>query len=567
MSTAASLQTLAAKPKALSSLAHTGLLLQRKCACGSPTLSLTGECAECKGDKRLQTKLAIGASNDPLEQEADRVADQVLAAPANPAVSDSPPRIQRASHAADAAAQDAPASVDRVLASSGKPLDAPLRHDMEQRFGHDFSRVRVHADNAAALSTREVNARAYTVGQDIAFGAGQFAPATREGRRLLAHELTHVAQQGAGTLRREVELDVFDSGEFSDEELNAYLAKFGPDNIEDNSDSDDKARTLVRRILDGKRQPPDADKLILMIREMQSGYTGNDDERAILNILVKSEKSAAGWPRLAELFAPGTGLDPKKLDSDFDGAEEDDLRALYDRNFEGGSKAALQGSRKLRSATSDATAKPSGEGKAGDAAPAASDGGAAAPVDAVEEKAPGPECGNPIDWVGDSPVPVSITASSVVDFSSQLDFALKGNPHMQSVVNLNPNPTRDAKGRVTGIKLQLKTTIIRPRFVEGHKTPARDKALIVRAVEAIKVHEEKHRDASRAAMQKAVCDSIGKTLKETDAIIKKAQCDLEPKEQERIDAQEGIIEWIKDRTGAITDFKLVGIKQNYHVCK
>ena len=78
MSTAAPLQTLAAKPKALSNSTHAGLLLQRKCACGSPTASLTGECTECRSKKRLQTKLSIGASNDPLEQEADRVAEQVV---------------------------------------------------------------------------------------------------------------------------------------------------------------------------------------------------------------------------------------------------------------------------------------------------------------------------------------------------------------------------------------------------------------------------------------------------------------------------------------------------------
>ena len=77
MSTAAPLQTLAAKTKPLSTSTHAGLLLQRKCACGSQTTSLTGECAECKSKKRLQTKLAIGASNDPLELEADRVSEQV----------------------------------------------------------------------------------------------------------------------------------------------------------------------------------------------------------------------------------------------------------------------------------------------------------------------------------------------------------------------------------------------------------------------------------------------------------------------------------------------------------
>ena len=68
---------------------------------------------------------------------------------------------------------------------------------MEQRFGHDFSRVRVHSGPAAEQSAREVNANAYTVSHDIVFGAGRFAPSTPEGRRLIAHELTHVVQQTA----------------------------------------------------------------------------------------------------------------------------------------------------------------------------------------------------------------------------------------------------------------------------------------------------------------------------------------------------------------------------------
>ena len=69
---------------------------------------------------------------------------------------------------------------------------------MEPRFGHDFSRVRVHADGTAAHAARAMRARAYTIGQDIVFGSGQYAPATTEGQKLLAHELTHVVQQNAG---------------------------------------------------------------------------------------------------------------------------------------------------------------------------------------------------------------------------------------------------------------------------------------------------------------------------------------------------------------------------------
>lgn len=195
MSTAAPLQNTAAKSPFVSKSSHAGLLLQRKCACGnSASSSLSGECGECD-KKRLQKKLSIGASNDPLEQEADRVAEQVLAAPAHTAVSISPPRIQRSAGQATGDAGTAPASVDRVLSGSGRPLDPAIQQDMGQRFGHDFSQVRVHTGAAADQSTRDVYAHAYTVGHNIVFGAGRFAPETPEGRRLVAHELTHVVQQ------------------------------------------------------------------------------------------------------------------------------------------------------------------------------------------------------------------------------------------------------------------------------------------------------------------------------------------------------------------------------------
>jgi len=82
-----------------------------------------------------------------------------------------------------------------VVRSSGKPLDRGTRSFMESRFGHDFGRVRVHTDARAAESARAVNAHAYTVGHDIVFADGRFDPSARAGRRLLAHELTHVVQQ------------------------------------------------------------------------------------------------------------------------------------------------------------------------------------------------------------------------------------------------------------------------------------------------------------------------------------------------------------------------------------
>jgi hypothetical protein len=99
-----------------------------------------------------------------------------------------------------AATVSAPSTVHDVVNSTGQPLDRTTRTFMESRFDRDFSRVRVHHDARATRSAAAVNALAYTVGQDIVFGAGQYAPASTAGRELLAHELAHTVQQ-AGTFR------------------------------------------------------------------------------------------------------------------------------------------------------------------------------------------------------------------------------------------------------------------------------------------------------------------------------------------------------------------------------
>ena len=180
-----------------------GAMLQRKCACGGSS-GLTGSCSACEkkklvGGQPLQTQLAINEPGDRYEQEADRIAEQVLATPASAAVSAARPRIQRFSGDDIGQMAAVPASVDQVVASPGRPLDPALQQDMEQRFGHDFDRVRVHSDMTAAQSARDLNAKAYTVGSHIMFGAGQFAPGLPDGRRLIAHELSHVLQQSGPT--------------------------------------------------------------------------------------------------------------------------------------------------------------------------------------------------------------------------------------------------------------------------------------------------------------------------------------------------------------------------------
>lgn len=94
-----------------------------------------------------------------------------------------------------------PPTVHEVLRSPGQPLDSATRAYMEPRFGHDFSGVRVHTDTQAAESARAVNALAYTIGRNVVFGAGQYAPGTTAGQRLLAHELAHVVQQREGAIQ------------------------------------------------------------------------------------------------------------------------------------------------------------------------------------------------------------------------------------------------------------------------------------------------------------------------------------------------------------------------------
>ncbi len=198
MSKTAALQTTSRAASSPSS----GYLLQRACACGGAA-GLAGECEECKTKKflgkPLQTKLAVSQPGDEFEQEADRVAEQVMRMPdaeLNRQHRDiGTPLIQRRATSGDTGVMEAPPIVHNVLNSPGQPLDAATRAFFEPRFGHDFSQVRVHADAEAEASARSINVRAYTVGHHIAFGTGRFAPGTGEGNRLLAHELSHVVQQ------------------------------------------------------------------------------------------------------------------------------------------------------------------------------------------------------------------------------------------------------------------------------------------------------------------------------------------------------------------------------------
>jgi len=158
----------------------------------------------------IQAKLTVTQTGDEFEQHADRLSEQVMRMP-EPALQHAPRggaarprdlpdqsnrRIETKSVQSGGAGRfAAPPMVNDVLAMSGQPLDPATQAFMEPRFGHDFSRVRVHADPGAAASAAAINARAYTTGHHVVFAAGQYRPGTTDGRRLLAHELAHVTQQ------------------------------------------------------------------------------------------------------------------------------------------------------------------------------------------------------------------------------------------------------------------------------------------------------------------------------------------------------------------------------------
>ncbi|MEH2236634.1 eCIS core domain-containing protein [Nostoc sp.] len=186
-----------------------GGVLQRKCACGNAA-GLSGTCAECqsKPEGMLQTKLKISEPGDQYEQEADRIADQVMRTPISAVYSGSSVGQLRRQNSSDTGephkqsivgsdASDPRTSqlIDSVLGSNGHLLDPETRAFMEPRFGQDFSHVRIHTGNRADESARAVYAKAYTLGNHIVFAHGQYQPHTASGQHLLAHELTHTLQQ------------------------------------------------------------------------------------------------------------------------------------------------------------------------------------------------------------------------------------------------------------------------------------------------------------------------------------------------------------------------------------
>jgi Domain of unknown function (DUF4157)/Novel toxin 16 len=250
-----------AKPLASSFPPARGGLLQRECACGGAP-GLDDKCDECR-----QTDMGL---------------QRLSAAPA----------------AAPARSNLAPLIVHDVLRSPGQPLDRAARASLEPRFGHDFSRVRIHADAKAAESARAVAAHAYTVGSDIVFGASRYAPGTESGRRLLAHELTHVVQQGFS--RQDGALTVGPEGDAYEQQADAIAREAGARHgmdleprsilrgvIQRDADSDDYKQGYQDGLNGGESQPGPRDGDALA--DYNAGYAKGHDE-------FSQQTSSAGAP-------------------------------------------------------------------------------------------------------------------------------------------------------------------------------------------------------------------------------------------------------------------------------
>ena len=161
----------------------------------------------------LQAKLKLGPAGDKYEQEADHVADQVVrhmdhSQPTDTDVQRHVDEEEMAQmkplHGAEGG--EVESSVAQQIQSArggGQPLNDGIRAKMEQGFGADFSGVRVHTGGQADTLNRSLNARAFTVGNDVFFGKGQYNPGSSSGQQLLAHELTHTVQQGAAGVQRQ----------------------------------------------------------------------------------------------------------------------------------------------------------------------------------------------------------------------------------------------------------------------------------------------------------------------------------------------------------------------------
>jgi len=188
----------------------------------------TNENSEITPAASIQRKLTVGATNDPMEHEADNMAGKVMSMPDSSFVQRKPsssccdyddehvhlkpssgqvsPFIQAKGGDGGAATKNVSTGI-KATRGKGSEMSGPTKSFMESRFGSDFSDVKIHTGDYAAQLSNDLSAQAFTVGSDIYFNSGKYAPGDAEGKRLLAHELTHVVQQSKSNKAPNVQRD------------------------------------------------------------------------------------------------------------------------------------------------------------------------------------------------------------------------------------------------------------------------------------------------------------------------------------------------------------------------
>jgi hypothetical protein len=229
-------------------------------------------------------------TDDAYEKEADRVADEVIQKEIeNPFVGryrsefdtslmNKPISIQRRLNCAE------PQTLNSILGkSSGQPLDRQVRHDMESRFGYSFENVRIHNDSEAHRLSRSFNAHAFAAGDDIYFGHNEYNPASRDGKRLIAHELTHVVQQGyakANNSTSEGSIQRAEAEE-SNQEAEEKQREFERQKEEARREfgvQRSGGEVIQRMAMDSKTAAPALQKMNILRQALPSIQRNNDDE-------------------------------------------------------------------------------------------------------------------------------------------------------------------------------------------------------------------------------------------------------------------------------------------------
>ena len=313
-------------------------MVQRKCsACGKthksdehdhlpPVMPMV--CPKCsrQKDKQIQTKRITSTIQRPMELLDEGESGTI--------------QTKRNTDSAPAVTPEINADI-RSIEGGGQPMSKSDRSFFEPRFGVDFSGIRIHNDARSAQLAKSIDARAFTLGNNIVFGSGEYS-SNSSSRKLMAHELTHTLQQGGQSFGNNTSavpniqrqggtvggffrnigrgiVSIFgDELEFSEEEIEEYLIVLEGGDIEDDFISDDKARAVVRKWMAGEMELRFQIKALL-IKEMISGFTGNADERAILDILIGSPHE------LTQILGL---VGPDELRSEFHGAESRELESI-----------------------------------------------------------------------------------------------------------------------------------------------------------------------------------------------------------------------------------------------